>query len=164
MPLPTQSGRHDAASQPNFVTVCDPLILLSLKAPVSGRWAACSREGFNFRVSIHPTNGLVLHQLSYRMVTKTAQFCIAQRYQRWWCSTVIQTRCTTGSTYLMRVGKYWFVDQFFDPGCDRLGEIHYFDHNVVNWNGTAAPSKMLSACMRKITASCGSTMIHDPIH
>ena len=52
-------------ASPNFVTVCDLLTLLSPKAPRfrDGCWW---REGFNFRVSIHPTNGLVLHQLSYQ--------------------------------------------------------------------------------------------------
>ncbi|MGB1617814.1 MAG: hypothetical protein ACPG9T_15340, partial [Pseudomonadales bacterium] len=67
VPLPPEGARYDAANQPKFRDSLRPIDIAQPEGAsfqVDGH--AVQWEGFNFRVSIHPTNGLVLHQLSYQ--------------------------------------------------------------------------------------------------
>ncbi len=139
VPLPPEGARYDAANQPKFR---DSLRPIDIDQPEGASFQvdghAVQWEGFNFRVSIHPTNGLVLHQLSYQ--DGDANRSILYR------AALSEMVVPYGDTDPMHNWKHVFdageanigsLTNSLTLGCDCLGEIHYFDHNVVNWNGTA---------------------------
>ncbi|MGB1740615.1 MAG: primary-amine oxidase [Pseudomonadales bacterium] len=139
VPLPPEGARYDAANQPKFRDSLRPIDIAQPEGAsfqVDGH--AVQWEGFNFRVSIHPTNGLVLHQLSYQ--DGDANRSILYR------AALSEMVVPYGDTDPMHNWKHVFdageanigsLTNSLTLGCDCLGEIHYFDHNVVNWNGTA---------------------------
>ena len=105
-PLPAESGRFDAASQPKLR---EPLKALSISQPDGPGFAvdgnAVSWQNWSFRVTVHPINGLVLHGLSYRdgdevrpilhraaLSDMTAPPC-----RTWWCRTATPIRCIAGN-------------------------------------------------------------------
>ena len=139
VPLPAQGARYDAASQPEFR---NSLRTIDITQPEGASFQvdghAVQWEGFNFRVSIHPTNGLVLHQLSYQDGDENRPILYR--------AALSEMVVPYGDTDPMHNWKHVFdageanigsLTNSLTLGCDCLGEIHYFDHNVVNWNGTA---------------------------
>jgi primary-amine oxidase len=139
VPLPPEGGRYDADSQPEFRDSLRPIDITQPEGAsfqVDGN--AVQWEGFNFRVSIHPTNGLVLHQLSYQDGAENRSILYR--------AALSEMVVPYGDTDPMHNWKHVFdageanigsLTNSLTLGCDCLGEIHYFDHNVVNWNGTA---------------------------
>ena len=150
VPLPPEGARYDAANQPKFRDSLRPIDIAQPEGAsfqVDGH--AVQWEGFNFRVSIHPTNGLVLHQLSYQ--DGDANRSILYR------AALSEMVVPYGDTDPMHNWKHVFdageanigsLTNSLTLGCDCLGEIHYFDHNVVNWNGTARTIEN-SICMHE---------------
>lgn len=150
VPLPGQGARYDAASQPKFR---DSLRAIDITQPHGASFQvdghAVQWEGFNFRVSIHPTNGLVLHQLSYQDGDENRSILYR--------AALSEMVVPYGDTDPMHNWKHVFdageasigsLTNSLTLGCDCLGEIHYFDHNVVNWNGTASTIKN-AICMHE---------------
>ena len=150
VPLPGQGARYDAASQPKFR---DSLRAIDITQPDGASFQvdghAVQWEGFNFRVSIHPTNGLVLHQLSYQDGDENRSILYR--------AALSEMVVPYGDTDPMHNWKHVFdageasigsLTNSLTLGCDCLGEIHYFDHNVVNWNGTASTIKN-AICMHE---------------
>ncbi len=139
VPLPPEGARYDAASQPEFRDSLRPIDIVQPEGAsfqVDGH--AVQWEGFNFRVSIHPTNGLVLHQLSYQDGDENRSILYR--------AALSEMVVPYGDTDPMHNWKHVFdageanigsLTNSLTLGCDCLGEIYYFDHNVVNWNGTA---------------------------
>ena len=95
-------------------------------------------QGFNFRISMHPTNGLVLHQLNYLDGGENRSIL----YRAALSDMVVPY----GDPSPMHSWKHVFdagetsigtLANSLSLGCDCLGEIYYFDAHVVNWNGKA---------------------------
>lgn len=138
-PLPPESGRYDAASQPQLR---DPLNELQIKQPdgagfdINGHLVTWGN--WQFRVGLHPINGLVLHQLGYR-----DQGVLRSILRRAALSDMV---VPYGDVDPMHVWKH-VLDageaaigncvNSLRLGCDCLGEIHYLDHVCVGPDGAA---------------------------
>ena len=133
VPMPTTSGRFDS---PNQKITRDDLQELSITQPdgpsfkVDGykvHW-----QGYEFRVGMHPVNGLVLHQLSLQerpLLYRAALSEMVVPYgdndpmHRW-------KHVLDASEYNM--GQ---LVNSLKLGCDCLGEIHYFNIEQVTHEG-----------------------------
>ena len=134
VPMPTASGRFDATSQPSPRTDLKPLRITQPDGPsfqVDGY--RVTWQGYEFRVGMHPVNGLVLHQLSlhgrpllYRAALSEMVVPYGDRdpMHRW-------KHVLDASEYNM--GQ---LVNSLKLGCDCLGEIHYFDIPQVTHEGT----------------------------
>ena len=137
VPFPPESGRYDAASQPSLRTPPTPLDITQpegVSFTVDGfsvKW-----QKWNFRVSMHPIHGLVLHELGYEDAGKIRPIL----YRASLSDMVVPY----GDPDPMHSWKHVFdaseasmgaIPNSLKLGCDCLGEIHYFDINVMNPNG-----------------------------
>ncbi|NKB97161.1 MAG: primary-amine oxidase [Pseudomonadales bacterium] len=139
VPVPPESGRYDAANQANFRNTIKPIEITQPEGTsfqVSDN--AVSWEGFNFRVSMHPINGLVLHQVCYDDAGENRPII----YRAALSDMVVPY----GDPDPMHNWKHVFdagetsigtLANSLTLGCDCLGEIYYFDCPVVNWKGEA---------------------------
>ncbi|MEM7101225.1 MAG: primary-amine oxidase [Pseudomonadota bacterium] len=137
VPLPPEPGRYDAANQPKFRDTLRPIEITQPEgASFTVDGYAVSWEGFNFRVSMHPINGLVLHQLCYQDGDENRSIL----YRAALSDMVVPY----GDVSPMHSWKHVFdagetslgmLANSLTLGCDCLGEIHYFDVHTVSWNG-----------------------------
>ena len=143
VPLPPESGRYNLASQTTVRESLNPLDISQPDGPtfeVDGyaiRWA-----NWEFRVSIHPVNGLVLHELGYRDNGELRP--ILRR------AALSDMVVPYGDTDPMHVWKH-VLDageasigkcvNSLELGCDCLGEIHYLDHVSIKPDGTPGTLK-----------------------
>ena len=133
VPLPPESGRYDLASQTTVREALKPLDISQSQGPsfdVEGnsiKWA-----NWEFRVSVHPINGLVLHQVGYRDRDELRP--ILHR------ASLSDMVVPYGDTDPMHVWKHMLdageasignCVNSLELGCDCLGEIHYLDHVTV---------------------------------
>ena len=139
VPLPPEHGRYDAASQPKLRAPLKELAITQPDGPgfvVEGnaiRW-----QNWSFRVTVHPVNGLVLHQLSYQdgdevrpILHRAALSDMVVPYgdpdpmHRW--------------KHVLDAGEAAIGNcvNSLTLGCDCLGEIHYLDHVLVAPDGSA---------------------------
>ena len=133
VPIPETSGRFDAAHQATTRTDLKDLEITQPDGPsfsVDGyhvKW-----QGYEFRVGIHPVNGLVLHQLSlqdrpilYRAALSemVVPYGDSDPMHRW-------KHVLDASEYNM--GQ---LINTLKLGCDCLGEIHYFDIDQITHEG-----------------------------
>ena len=138
-PLPPESGRYDAASQP---TLREPLNALEIKQPdgpgfrISGHQVTWN--SWQFRVGLHPINGLVLYELTYNDDGR-----IRSILRRAALSDMV---VPYGDTDPMHVWKHVLdageaaignATNSLRLGCDCLGEIRYLDHVCVGPDGAA---------------------------
>ena len=137
-PLPPEHGRYDAASQPRLREAPKPL---SITQPggvgfmIDGN--RISWQGWQFRVTMHPINGLVLHQVGY---TDGADLrAILHR------AALSDMVVPYGDTDPMHVWKHVLdageasignCANSLTLGCDCLGEIRYLDHVTVKPDGS----------------------------
>ena len=137
-PLPPESGRYDAPSQKPRA----PLKPLRIAQPegvgfrVEGN--AIAWQNWEFRVTVHPTNGLVLHQLGYRdngvlrpILHRAALSDMVVPYgdtdpMHRWKHVLDASEASIGQCV-----------NSLSLGCDCVGEIHYLDHAVVKPDGGA---------------------------
>ena len=139
VPLPPESGRYDAEHQPAFRDTLRPI---EINQPEGASFQVdgyqVSWEGFQFRVSMHPINGLVLHQLSFTDGEEDRSIL----YRAALSDMVVPY----GDVSPMHAWKHVFdagetsigtLANSLSLGCDCLGEIHYFDVHQVNWKGEA---------------------------
>ncbi len=134
-PLPKAHARYDSSSQsklreePKLINITQPE---GTGFEVNGNHI--SWEGWKVRVSIHPDEGLVLHQLSlndrpiiYRagMSDMVVPYGSADPMHQW-------KAVHDGTEF----GFGTFVDSL-TLGCDCLGEIYYFDINQLMFDGTS---------------------------
>ena len=139
IPLPPESGRYDAASQPGLRDAPKPLSITQPKGvgfSVDGN--AIAWQNWEFRVAMHPTNGLVLHQLGYRdgdgvrpILHRAALSEMIVPYgdtdpmHRW------KHVLDAGEASIGNCANSLML------GCDCLGEIRYLDHVAVKPDGSA---------------------------
>ncbi|MGI9323584.1 MAG: hypothetical protein ACR2PZ_00080, partial [Pseudomonadales bacterium] len=134
VPLPTASGRFDAASQPS---VRHDLKALSITQPDGPSFSVdgyrVKWQGYEFRVGIHPVNGLVLHQLSLRERPILYRAALSEMVVPYGDSDPMHRwkHVLDASEYNM--GQ---LINSLKLGCDCLGEIHYFDIDQITHEGT----------------------------
>ena len=137
-PLPPESGRYDAASQKPRA----PLKPLRIAQPEGAGFRvegnAIAWQNWEFRVTVHPTNGLVLHQLGYRdngvlrpILHRAALSDMVVPYgdtdpMHRWKHVLDASEASIGQCV-----------NSLSLGCDCVGEIHYLDHAVVKPDGGA---------------------------
>ena len=139
VPLPPESGRYDAASQPRLRPAPKPLEISQPQGPgftLNGN--AIAWQNWEFRVTVHPINGLVLHQLGYRdggelrpILHRAALSDMVVPYgdtdpMHRWKHVLDAGEASIGNC----------VNSLM-LGCDCLGEIRYLDHVAINPNGAA---------------------------
>ena len=137
VPFPPESARYDAPSQPELREAPKPLEITQpegVSFTVDGY--AVSWQKWQFRVSMHPIHGLVLHELGYQDKGTTRPIL----YRASLSDMVVPY----GDPDPMHAWKHVFdaseasigaIPNSLKLGCDCLGEIHYFDINVMNPNG-----------------------------
>lgn len=135
VPMPTTSGRFDAASQLALRTDLKDLEITQPEgASFSVDGYAVEWQGYKFRVGIHPVNGLVLHQLSLRDRPILYRAALAEMVVPYGDSDPMHSwkHVLDASEYNM--GQ---LINSLKLGCDCLGEIHYFNIDQVTHEGEA---------------------------
>lgn len=133
VPMPTESGRFDAAHQ---ASTRDDLKALEITQPhgpsfeVDGyhvKW-----QGYEFHISFHPVHGLVLNQLSIQDRPLLYRASLSDMVVPYGDSDNMHSwkHVLDASEY----GMGTLVNSL-KLGCDCLGEIHYFDVHQVTWEG-----------------------------
>ncbi len=137
VPMPPEHGNYDAKSVGTLRTDLRPIEITQPEGPsfeVEGhsiRW-----QKWSLRISFHPTQGLVLHELNYADQGRTRT--ILHR------ASLSDMVVPYGDTSPMHSWKHVFdgseagLGQFVNSlklGCDCLGEIYYFDVTQLSWNG-----------------------------
>ena len=133
VPMPAASGRFDSASQPSTRSDLQPLSITQPEGPsfsVEGyrvKW-----QGFEFRVGMHPVNGLVLHQLSLQERPILYRAALSEMVVPYGDSDPMHRwkHVLDASEYNM--GQ---LVNSLKLGCDCLGEIHYLDIEQVTFEG-----------------------------
>jgi primary-amine oxidase len=133
VPMPTAGGRFDAAHQSSLREDLKELAITQPDGPsfaVDGyhvKW-----QGYEFRVGIHPVNGLVLHQLSLRDRPILYRAALSEMVVPYGDSDPMHSwkHVLDASEYNM--GQ---LINSLKLGCDCLGEIHYFDIDQVTHEG-----------------------------
>ena len=139
VPLPSESGRYTAEHQPSLQA---PLSRLEIEQPdgpgfeITGNFIKW--RNWEFRVSIHPVNGLVLHCLGYRESDRVRT--VLHR------AALSDMVVPYGDTDPMHSWKH-VLDageaslgncvNSLRLGCDCVGEIHYLDHCAIKPDGAA---------------------------
>ena len=138
-PLPPEHGRYDAASQPALRAAPKPLTISQPEGPgfvVDGN--AIAWQNWTFRVSVHPVNGLVLHQVSYRdggedrpILHRAALSDMVVPYgdtdpMHRWKHVLDAGEASIGNC----------VNSLL-LGCDCVGHVHYLEHAAVKPDGAA---------------------------
>jgi primary-amine oxidase len=137
VPMPPEHGRYDPESVGPMREDLRPIDITQPDGPsfaVDGhevRW-----QKWRFRISLHPTHGLVLHRLGYEDGGRLRS--ILHR------ASLSDMVVPYGDTSPMHHWKHVFdaseagMGQFTNSlrlGCDCLGEIRYFDATLLGWNG-----------------------------
>ena len=137
VPFPPESGAYDPDSVGTLREDLRPIEITQPEGPsfsVDGheiRW-----QKWRFRISLHPTHGLVLHQLGYEDGDRLRPIL----YRASLADMVVPY----GDTSPMHHWKHVFdasethIGQLANSlvlGCDCLGEIRYFDSTILGWNG-----------------------------
>jgi len=137
VPMPPESGNYDARSVGELRTDLRPISITQPEGPsfvVDGH--SVSWQKWNFRISLHPTHGLVLHDLGYQDQGRLRT--ILHR------ASLSDMVVPYGDRSPMHSWKHVFdgseagLGQFVNSlklGCDCVGEIRYFDATLLGWNG-----------------------------
>jgi len=133
VPLPPNSGRFDTAHQTTTRTGLKTLEITQPDGPsFETHGNHVKWQGYEFRVSVHPTHGLVLHQLSLKGRRVLYRAALSDMVVPYGDSDPMHSwkHVLDASEYNM--GQ---LINSLKLGCDCLGEIHYFDIHQVNWDG-----------------------------
>lgn len=137
VPFPPEHARYDAASQPTLRDAPKPISITQpegVSFSVDGY--AVEWQKWQFRVSMHPIHGLVLHELSYNDDGRVRPIL----YRAALSDMVVPY----GDSDPMHSWKHVFdaseaamgtLPNSLTLGCDCLGEIYYFDVDVMNHKG-----------------------------
>ena len=139
VPIPKESGRYDNDSFSSLRESPKKLEITQSDGPSFGvDGNQISWQNWQFRVSVHPVNGLVLHQLGYEEDGKVRP--ILHR------AALSDMVVPYGDTDPMHQWKH-VLDageasigncvNSLKLGCDCLGEIHYLDHVCIKPDGNA---------------------------
>ena len=139
VPLPPEHGRYDAASQPGLRAAPKPLVIEQpdgVGFTVEGN--AIAWQNWRFRVTMHPVNGLVLHQVSYQdgdaeraIVYRAALADMVVPYgdvdpMHRWKHVLDASEASIGNCV-----------NALAPGCDCVGAVRYLAHVAVKPDGGA---------------------------
>jgi primary-amine oxidase len=133
VPMPTASGRFDSPSQSLTRTDLKELAITQPDGPsFSVDGYKVNWQGYEFRVGIHPVNGLVLHQLSLRDRPVLYRAALSEMVVPYGDSDPMHSwkHVLDASEYNM--GQ---LINSLKLGCDCLGEIHYFDIDQITHEG-----------------------------
>jgi primary-amine oxidase len=137
VPMPPEHGNYDPASVGPMRSDLRPIEISQPEGPsfeVDGH--AISWQKWSFRISLHPTQGLVLHDVGY--LDDGRRRSILHR------ASLSDMVVPYGDSSPMHSWKHVFdasevgLGQFVNSlrlGCDCLGEIRYFDATMLGWNG-----------------------------
>jgi primary-amine oxidase len=137
VPMPPEHGNYDAESVGPLRDDLRPISITQPQGPsfeVDG--SAVRWQKWSFRISMHPTQGLVLHEVGYADGDRVRP--ILHR------ASLSDMVVPYGDTSPMHSWKHVFdaseagMGQFVNSlrlGCDCLGEIRYFDATMLGWNG-----------------------------
>ena len=138
-PLPPESGRYDAASQPRLREPLKPLRITQPEGVgfrVEGN--AIAWQNWEFRLTVHPNSGLVLHDVGYRdngtlrsILHRAALSDMVVPYgdtdpMHRWKHVLDASEASIGNCV-----------NSLSLGCDCVGEIHYLDHVAIKPDGAA---------------------------
>lgn len=145
VPMPPLPGRYDGAHHDKR-TDLRKLDITQPDGPsftVDGyhvRW-----QGWAFRISMHPVQGLVLHQLSLRDRPILYRAALSEMVVPYGDRDSMHTwkHVMDASEYSMGM-----LVNSLTLGCDCLGEIHYFDVHQVNHKGEVR-TKAQAICMHE---------------
>jgi primary-amine oxidase len=135
IPMPTASGRFDSESQSTIRSDLKPLTITQPEGTsfeVKGN--KISWQGFDVRASVHPVNGLVLHELSLRDRPILYRAALSEMVVPYGDSDPMHSwkHVLDASEYNMGT-----MINSLKLGCDCLGEIHYLDSHQVTFDGNA---------------------------
>lgn len=133
VPIPQGSGRFDSAHQESVRTDLAPLEITQPEGTsftVEGyqvRW-----QGYDVRVGMHPTHGLVLHQLSLQGRPLLYRASLSDMVVPYGDSDPMHSW-----KHVLDASEYnlGMCCNSLSLGCDCLGEIRYLDVHQVNWDG-----------------------------
>ena len=135
VPIPPNSGRFDTAHQTD---VRQGLKDISITQPDGASFEVdgyhVNWQGWDFRVSIHPVHGLVLHELSLRDRPLLYRAALSEMIVPYGDKDPMHSwkHVLDASEYNMGT-----LINSLKLGCDCLGEIYYFDTHQVTWEGKA---------------------------
>jgi primary-amine oxidase len=135
IPMPTASGRYDATSPSATRSDLKPLSITQPEGTsfkVEGN--KISWQGFDVRASVHPVNGLVLHELSLQDRPILYRAALSEMVVPYGDSDPMHSwkHVLDASEYNMGT-----MINSLKLGCDCLGEIHYLDSHQVTFDGNA---------------------------
>lgn len=137
VPMPPESGAYDPKSVGEMRTDLRPIEITQPEGPsftVDGH--AISWQKWSLRISLHPIQGLVLHDVGYRDQGRVRT--ILHR------ASLSDMVVPYGDDSPMHHWKHVFdgsevsmgqLPNSLKLGCDCVGEIHYFDATILGWNG-----------------------------
>ena len=133
VPMPTASGRFDSESQSSIRSDLKPLEITQPEGTsfqVSGN--KISWQGFDVRASVHPVNGLVLHELSLQDRPILYRAALSEMVVPYGDSDPMHSwkHVLDASEYNMGT-----MINSLKLGCDCVGEIHYLDSHQVTFDG-----------------------------
>lgn len=132
VPMPPLSGRYTLPAQSRR----SDLRPLEISQPQGPSWAIdgyhVTWQGWDFRISMHPVQGLVLHQLSLQGRPVLYRASLSDMVVPYGDQDGMH-----GWKHVMDASEYCMgmLVNSLTLGCDCLGEIHYFDVHQVNWKG-----------------------------
>ncbi len=150
VPFPPESGRYDAG---HVSPLRDDLRPIEITQPEGTSFTveghAVRWQKWRFRISLHPTQGLVLHEVGYEDGGRVRP--ILHR------ASLADMVVPYGDPSPMHHWKHVFdaseacighLANSLRLGCDCLGEIRYFDATILGWNGE--PERIENAiCMHE---------------
>ena len=145
VPLPPTHGRYDRAHHETREGLKDLEITQPDGASFEVDGYRVKWQGYEFSVSVHPTHGLVLHQLSLQGRPVLYRAALSDMVVPYGDSDPMHSwkHVLDASEYSM--GQ---LINSLTLGCDCLGEIHYFDVNQVTFEGKARTVKN-AICMHE---------------
>ena len=133
IPMPTASGRFDSESQTSIRSDLKPL---NITQPEGTSFQVMGNkitwQGFEARASVHPVNGLVLHELSLQNRPILYRAALSEMVVPYGDSDSMHSwkHVLDASEYNMGT-----MVNSLKLGCDCLGEIHYLDSHQVTFDG-----------------------------
>lgn len=134
VPVPTEHARFDTAHQGPLRTDLKPIVISQpegVSFEVHGhhvKWA-----GWEFRVNMHPIQGLVLHDISFHGRSLLYRASLSDMVVPYSDSDPQHNfkHVLDGSEPTISGAN----TNSLKLGCDCLGEIHYFDMHYLGWDG-----------------------------
>ena len=158
VPVPKDPGRYDAASMPHLRELA-PLQILQPDGPGFTVQDGLLRWGpWQLRVSMHPIEGLVLHEVCYIEGDRVGRSCTGPAWPRWSCPTAPPPSTTGGRAPSTRARSGWARRPTRSPwAATAWARSSTWTRSRSTRTAPPARCRRPSACTKRTTASCGST-------